>query len=83
MPDLHLYAADTLAQLGRFEEAEHHFRREIELFPDNMWGYLSLANLYRALERRADADFVLSVMTRRVPSPDAQAAAAKLRTKPP
>jgi tetratricopeptide (TPR) repeat protein len=83
MPDLHLYAADTLAQLGRFEEAEHHLRREIELFPDNMWGYLSLANLYRAFERPAEADSVLSVMMRRVPSADARAAAAKLRTKTP
>jgi arylsulfatase A-like enzyme/predicted Zn-dependent protease len=80
MPDLHLYAGDTLARLGRFEEAERHFKEEIQFFPRNLWGYVSLANLYQAFERRQEAEQVLSVLLQRIPSPEAHAEAAKLRT---
>jgi tetratricopeptide (TPR) repeat protein len=77
--ELHLYAGDTLANLGRFDEAEREFQLELRSYPENTWAYLSLANLYQAMGRAADAESVLAAMLRAVPSPDAQVQAVKLR----
>jgi tetratricopeptide (TPR) repeat protein len=76
---LHLYEGDTLAHLERFDEAERAFREEIRLFTDNTWAYLSLANLYQTFGRMEEADHVLDMMLRAVPSADAHARAGKLR----
>jgi thioredoxin-like negative regulator of GroEL len=74
-----LYAGDTWAHLERFDNAEREFREEIRLFPESTSAYLSLANLYQALGRMEQADQVLDALLRAVRSPEAQAAARKLR----
>lgn len=79
IPDLHLYAGDTLAHLQRFDEAEREFKEEIRFFADNTWAYMSLANLYQTFGRAEEADRVLSGMKQRVPSPEAFALAGKFR----
>jgi tetratricopeptide (TPR) repeat protein len=76
---LYLYQGDCLAHVQRFDEAERAFRREIELFPDSLWAYLSLANLHQAFGRFTEADQVLDVLLRTVPSAQARTEAAKLR----
>ncbi|MGH9347091.1 MAG: sulfatase-like hydrolase/transferase [Vicinamibacterales bacterium] len=81
MRGLHLYAGDSLAHLERFAEAEREFSVEIRLFPDNTWAYLSLANLYGTFGRFDDADRVLEAMVQAVPSAEARAQAARLRTQ--
>src|SRR6185503_14110081 len=41
---------------GRYQEAETHFLRVIELTPDNSTGYMILGGLYIAMGRPADAE---------------------------
>lgn len=80
VPELHLYAGDTLAHLQRFDEAEREFKQEIQFFATNTWAYISLANLYRTFGRQEEADRVLAAMVQAVPSADARARAARLRS---
>jgi tetratricopeptide (TPR) repeat protein len=79
--ELHLFAGDTLAHLGRFDDAEHQFEEEIRFFPANIWAYASLANLYHAEGRTAECTRALDAMLRAVPSPEAFSLATRLLTE--
>ncbi len=77
LTDLHLNTADTLAQLGRYEEAEAQFREEIAKFPGNARARTGLAMLYRAEGRAREANDVLDEMLRVSPTATSYAMAAR------
>src|SRR5207244_9925668 len=54
IPRLNFYRGDALARMGRGDEAEAAFRKEIELYPADPPAYKNLILLY-ALEGRNDA----------------------------
>lgn len=78
--EIHYYAGDTLARLGRNAEAEAQFRKEVQLFPQSTRGWSALAMLYRSLARDADAERAIAGMLQRSPTPDAYGLAAQLWT---
>jgi choline-sulfatase len=75
--DLNATLGDALAHLGRSVEAEQAFAREIALFPENGVARASLALLYAAEDRRADADRALADLVETTPTPDSFALAAR------
>ena len=77
IPELFFYAGDTLANLGRPEEAEAAFKQELSFSPNHLRTRASLAMLYRADGRAADAERELDAMTTNVPTPEGYAMAAK------
>jgi tetratricopeptide (TPR) repeat protein len=77
IPELFFYLGDTLANLGREEEASAAFRTELQLFPTNVRARASLAMLYRAGGRNADAEREIDALLRIVPTPDGYAMAAR------
>ena len=77
IPELFFYLGDTLANLGREEEAIAAFREELRLFPANARARTSLAMLYRAGGRNAEADREIDALLRAVPTPEGYATAAK------
>ena len=77
LTDLHLNTADTLAQLGRYQEAEAQFKEEIADFPGNIRARTGLAMLYRAQGRVREANEVLDAMLRASPSAHSYAMAAR------
>ena len=78
--ELHFFAADTLARLERYPEAETQFEQELRFFPQNTRARGGLAMLYQADGRPADAERALTDMIRIVPTPDSYALAARLYT---
>jgi arylsulfatase A-like enzyme/tetratricopeptide (TPR) repeat protein len=80
LSELHFYTGDTLARLGRNEEAEAQLRDEIRFFPQGTAARAALATLYRSLGQDADVETVIGDMLRTVPTPDAYALAARLWT---
>jgi arylsulfatase A-like enzyme/Flp pilus assembly protein TadD len=78
MPELHFYAAEALARLDRFAEAEAHYVEEVRAFPEQTRARAGLATLYHATERPDEAGRVLDDMTRVTPTPDSYALAARL-----
>jgi arylsulfatase A-like enzyme/Tfp pilus assembly protein PilF len=78
--ELHFYAADTLARLERYPEAEPEFIEELKYFPQNTRARGGLAMLYQASDRPDAAERVLNDMTRISPTPDSYALAARLFT---
>jgi arylsulfatase A-like enzyme/Tfp pilus assembly protein PilF len=77
IPELFFYAGDTLANLGRAEEAVAAFKQELEFSPTHLRTRTSLAMLYRADGRYADAAREIDEMTTAVPTPEGYAMAAK------
>ena len=75
--ELRFYLGDTLANLGREREAEAALRDEVKLFPQNTRAQTSLAALYRAGGRFADAERVLDTLVRTSPTPEAYAMAIR------
>jgi arylsulfatase A-like enzyme len=78
VPDVRLYAADTLAQLRRYTEAESLLNDELKWFPDNLRARESLGDVYEATGRSAEVASLAAALVRQVPTPDAYAAAARL-----
>lgn len=78
--DLHYYIGDSLARLGRYAEAEPQFLEEIRVFPQNPRPRAGLAMLYRAAERDADSERVITEMLRVCPTPEGYKLAANLWT---
>ena len=59
---LYLLAGRVHADLGQVAEAERAFRREIELFPDQLAAYTGLAVVYALSERPAQVGPMLQAM---------------------
>ncbi len=78
--DLHLLTGDTLGRLDRYAEAEQRFREELRIFPNNLRAYASLAMLYRAQRRAADARAVLQELVAAAPTPEGYGLAARVLT---
>jgi arylsulfatase A-like enzyme/Tfp pilus assembly protein PilF len=78
MEDVHFYLADTLTRLERYPDAETHFTEQIHLFPRSLSARTSLAMLYRAQHRNADARRAIEDLLSFVPTPEGYTAAAHL-----
>ena len=76
--ELQFYLGDTLGNLGREREAEAALREEVRLFPQNTRAQASLAALYRAAGRHADAERVLDALVRTSPTPEGYAMAIRV-----
>lgn len=76
--ELNFYLGDTLANLGREREAEAALLEEVHLFPQNTRAQASLAALYRAAGRLADAERVLESLVRTSPTPEGYAMAIRV-----
>jgi len=74
---LNLVRGKTQADLGDAAGAEASFRKEIELFPDNVRSYSSLAILYALTGRGAEIPPILQRMVEANPSPVAYVEAVK------
>jgi arylsulfatase A-like enzyme/Tfp pilus assembly protein PilF len=74
---LFLQRGRILADLGRPGEAEAAFRREIELFPDDLGAWSNLAVLYALSGRGAEVGGVLRRMVEANPSAGAYAEAVR------
>jgi arylsulfatase A-like enzyme/tetratricopeptide (TPR) repeat protein len=77
IPELFFYAGDTLANLGRAEEAVAAFKQELVFSPTHLRTRASLAMLYRADGRASDAERELDALLTVVPTPEGYAMAAK------
>jgi tetratricopeptide (TPR) repeat protein len=80
MPELHFYAADTLARLERYPAAEKEFLEELRYFPQNTRARAGLAMLYQATDRADRAASTIDDLMRITPTPAAYALAAWLWT---
>ena len=80
LADLNYYAADSLARLERYAEAEPLFNAEIALFPTHPRAHAGLAMLYRATGRIPDSDRAIAQLVRRNPSREGHSLAAELWT---
>jgi tetratricopeptide (TPR) repeat protein len=80
IPELHFYIGDTLANLGRDEEAAAAFMEEIRLFPLEIGARRNLAMLYRAGGRFAEAEQVIDGLLHASPTREGYAAAAEIWT---
>ena len=78
MQDLHFYAADALARLERYPDAEAHYLEELRAFPQNTRARAGLAALYHATGRTDEAGGALAEMIQVTPSPDSYALAARM-----
>jgi arylsulfatase A-like enzyme/Tfp pilus assembly protein PilF len=78
--DLHFYAADTLARLERYGDAEKEFIAELTYFPQNTRARAGLAMLYQSSGKPDAAARVLDDLLRVTPTADAYALAARLHT---
>ncbi len=78
--DLHLFAGETLARLDRYGEAEQHFQQELRAYPSNLRAYISLATLYNAQGRKADATAAIDALMRVAPTPEGYGMAARILT---
>jgi tetratricopeptide (TPR) repeat protein len=74
---LNLIRGKILADQGDAAGAEAAFRKEIELFPDGIRGYSSLAILYALTGRTAEVSTILKQMVDTNPNPLAYAEAIK------
>ena len=74
---LHLIAGKILADLGRGEDAEAAFKREMELFPDEIYAYSNLALLYGLTGRLPLVSGTLQQMVQARPEPESYAEAVK------
>ena len=71
MTELHFYAADVLARLDRYADAEKEFVAELTYFPQNIRARGGLATLYQANGKTDAASQMLDDLIRITPTPDA------------
>lgn len=69
VPNLHFVRGDVLARLGRAEEAEKEFRREIGLFPEEPQSYKNLMLLLVAQGRLQEATRLIYQLIEASPTP--------------
>jgi choline-sulfatase len=77
VPGLEFQRADALARLGRVEEAEAAYGREIARFPRHLQAWANLAVLLHLQGRTADRDALMERMAAANPGPGAADVAAK------
>lgn len=77
-PLMEFVRGDALMRLGRVEEAEAAFRREIELFPRDTEAYASLAAVYLSKGNGKVAEEIMAKMLLANPGPSSAALAAQL-----
>jgi arylsulfatase A-like enzyme/Flp pilus assembly protein TadD len=70
IPTLFFLRGDVLARLGRAEEAERDFRKEIELFPEDPTPYKNLVLLLVAEERLPEATQLIRKLIADSPIPE-------------
>jgi tetratricopeptide (TPR) repeat protein len=80
MADLHYYIAESLGQLERWSEAEHHFVEELRVFPSNSRARAGLALSYYRAGRMDEAADALADMLRIIPTPESYGLAARFWT---
>lgn len=80
VPELHFYYAESLARLGRDEDAELQLREELQAFPRNIRAYARLAMLYAAAGRDADVEETIDALVAAAPTPEGYAVATRLWT---
>ena len=80
LADVNYLAGDSLARIGRYEEAEPLFRAELALRPSHIPSYTALAMLYRSTGRDRQAEEAIDTMLDRVRTGEAVEAAARLWT---
>ena len=80
MNDLNYYIGDSLARLERYQEAEPYLLEEIRVFPHNTRARASLAMLYRAEGRNADAERAIQELLRVSPTAEGRRLAERLWT---
>jgi tetratricopeptide (TPR) repeat protein len=80
LADLNYLAADSLAHMERYPEAEQLFKAELALFPGHVRSRGGLAMLYKATGRDADAERALNDIVRISPTPEGLDMAAQLWT---
>jgi len=78
--DLYYYTGDTMARLGESGPAAEAFRTETRLSPENVRAHAGLAMLLQADGRTAEADEVIKLLLRAVPTAEGYAMAIRLRT---
>jgi AAA+ superfamily predicted ATPase len=75
---LHMHLARTLAQAGRYDEAETAYRKALSLAPDDLDAKLGLADAFYKQDKNSHA---LALVDTLVKSPDAPAAALLLHAR--
>ncbi|NQW04632.1 MAG: sulfatase-like hydrolase/transferase [Acidobacteria bacterium] len=78
--DLNYFIGDTLARLGRYDEAEPFLREEIRLYPNNTRPRVGLAMLYASTDRVPEAEQAINDLLQVAPSPDTYKTAEDLFT---
>ena len=76
----HFYAAETLARLERYEEAEAEYTEELGQAPENTRARSGLATLYHTTGQADAADQAITDIIQTTPTADSYALAAKLMT---
>jgi tetratricopeptide (TPR) repeat protein len=80
LADLNYLAADSLARLERYPEAEQLFRAELTVFPSHVRARAGLAMLYKATGRDAEAARAVDDLVRISPTREGIDTAAQLWT---
>ncbi|HVL68839.1 MAG TPA: sulfatase-like hydrolase/transferase [Vicinamibacterales bacterium] len=80
LADLHYLAADSLARLERYAEAERLFKTEIALFPSHVRAHAGLAMLYKVTGRDAEAERAVQRILEIAPDSEGIDTAAQLWT---
>jgi len=78
--ELHFYAADALARLEQYPEAEREFLEELRYYPQNIRARAGLAMLYQATGREEAAGRAIADMLHVTPTQESYAMAARLWT---
>jgi arylsulfatase A-like enzyme/tetratricopeptide (TPR) repeat protein len=77
MSNVHALRADLLARLGKTDEAEQEFRKELSMFPENVTAWSGLVMLYASEGKIPEARETLRSFLRAVPTPRGYLAAAQ------
>jgi choline-sulfatase len=80
LADLNYLAADSLARLERYAEAEQLFRAELLVFPSHVRARAGLAMLYKATGRDTEAERAVEEIVRLSPTREGLDTAAQLWT---